>query len=83
MENNYFYLLGKPGHDSPQKEWVAYDSTDSNMITLQAENAEKAFRKAVERGVIPRKNDDIRPRQQHGEVMTKQRFAELYNDLVK
>jgi len=43
-------------------EWLLYDSQTNYIRLAEARTQKEAIRKGFEKGVVPRKTDDVRPR---------------------
>jgi hypothetical protein len=48
--------------DKSTTEWILYDSDTQRLRVCHARTQKEAIQKALERNIIPRSTDDIRPR---------------------
>lgn len=64
-------------------EWVLYDSKTQKLNFAKAENQKEAIKIALERNIIPRVTEDVRPRRGtlEDEIMTPEEFENFIQQL--
>jgi hypothetical protein len=64
-------------------EWLLHDSQTNRLRVCYAESQREAIKKAIERNIIPRSTDDVRPREGGSRIglMSAQEFENFMNSL--
>lgn len=69
--------------NSLRSEWILYDGDTQRFRLAKAENQKEAIKIALERNIIPRQTDDVRPRKgtQSDSIMAPEEFDKFMEKL--
>lgn len=67
----------------PTNEWLLFDSKTKEMRFHRCRTQKEAIIEALEKGIVPRKTDDVRPRTGDATLMSTEEFEEFMDEVTK